>query len=176
MIDDPIGRLNSCISVIDSNIIQKHIDKGDLDDWIGEWRIEATSLSFGLFSLINILKKAIEQMRQSYKGPRSNIKGKWEVYKDCEGKSRTCTCVLCGYQTSDRTWINPKFCAGCGADMRESEDKDKPAKKGYWTSDVDDKGLYINPKCSECGGEPYYSGSIYNYKFCPFCGADMRGK
>ena len=31
-----------------------------------------------------------------------------------------------------------------------------------------------NPKCSECGGEPCYENTIFNYKFCPYCGADMR--
>ena len=33
-----------------------------------------------------------------------------------------------------------------------------------------------NPKCSECGGEPYFSNSIYNYKFCPYCGAKMESE
>ena len=33
-------------------------------------------------------------------------------------------------------------------------------------------------KCSECQGEPYFSTreGIEIYKFCPFCGADMRGE
>lgn len=31
-------------------------------------------------------------------------------------------------------------------------------------------------KCSECQGEPYFSmrEGIEIYKYCPFCGADMR--
>ena len=59
MTDYLISRLNTCISEIDSDSIQKHINKGDLDDWIQEWRIEAASLSFGLFSQIDCLKREI---------------------------------------------------------------------------------------------------------------------
>ena len=59
MTNDLISRLNICISEIDSDSIQKHINKGDLDDWIQEWRIEAASLSFGLFSQIDCLKREI---------------------------------------------------------------------------------------------------------------------
>ena len=33
-----------------------------------------------------------------------------------------------------------------------------------------------NWACSYCCGESYYGGSINDYKFCPFCGADMRGE
>lgn len=39
-------------------------------------------------------------------------------------------------------------------------------KHGYWEE----------AKCSKCGGMPWYSGSIYKYKYCPFCGAVMDGK
>ena len=38
-------------------------------------------------------------------------------------------------------------------------------KMGYWITKPN-----LNPKCSECGKEPYYSNTIYNYKFCPYCG------
>ena len=48
---------------------------------------------------------------------------------------------------------------------------------GHWIteikSDLRDDMWPTNPKCSECGGEPYYSNTIYNYKFCPYCGAKM---
>ena len=52
-------------------------------------------------------------------------------------------------------------------------------KIGYWITEVksDLRGDMwpTNPKCSICGKEPRYSNTIYNYKFCPYCGADMRG-
>ena len=44
-------------------------------------------------------------------------KGKWIVYEDCEGKTRTCTCNLCGYETGEYTWENPNYCENCGAKM-----------------------------------------------------------
>lgn len=50
-------------------------------------------------------------------------------------------------------------------------------KMGYWItkikSDLMGDMWSTNPKCSVCGGEPYYSNTIYNYKFCPYCGAKM---
>lgn len=48
-------------------------------------------------------------------------KGKWIVKTDCEGKTRTCICGLCGYTTGKYTWKNPNYCQECGADMREIE-------------------------------------------------------
>ncbi|MDD6197469.1 MAG: hypothetical protein PUB12_11450 [[Clostridium] aminophilum] len=53
-------------------------------------------------------------------------------------------------------------------------------KTGHWItkikSNVRGDMWPANPKCSECGGEPYYSNTIYNYEFCPYCGAKMRGE
>lgn len=50
-------------------------------------------------------------------------------------------------------------------------------KKGKWITKIkSDRRNDIwptNPKCSECGGEPCYNNTIYNYKFCPYCGAEM---
>jgi DNA-directed RNA polymerase subunit RPC12/RpoP len=50
-------------------------------------------------------------------------------------------------------------------------------KTGYWItkikSDLRGDMWSTNPKCSKCGGEPYYSNTIYNYNFCPYCGAKM---
>lgn len=48
-------------------------------------------------------------------------KGKWIVKTDCEGKTRTCICGLCGYTTDKYTWKNPNYCPNCGSDMREIE-------------------------------------------------------
>lgn len=53
-------------------------------------------------------------------------------------------------------------------------------KMGHWIikikSDLRGGMWPTNPKCSECGGEPYYSNTIYNYKFCPYCGAKMESE
>lgn len=49
-------------------------------------------------------------------------KGVWIVKKDCEGKTRTCICGLCGYTTDKYTWKNPNYCSGCGADMRGEQE------------------------------------------------------
>ncbi|MBR2999773.1 MAG: hypothetical protein IKF39_02150 [Oscillospiraceae bacterium] len=47
----------------------------------------------------------------------------------------------------------------------------QPVKHGCWI----DKGGDI-ATCSICGGEPYYSGNIHEYKYCPYCGARMDGE
>lgn len=31
----------------------------------------------------------------------------------------------------------------------------------------------LNECCSLCGGSPYYYKTLFNYKYCPFCGAKM---
>lgn len=49
--------------------------------------------------------------------------GEWEVKMDCEGKTRTCTCNLCGNETSQYTWVNPNFCSNCGASMKNRGEK-----------------------------------------------------
>lgn len=55
-------------------------------------------------------------------------------------------------------------------------EKQEP-KTGHWItkikSDLRGDMWPTNPKCSKCGGEPYYSNTIYDYKFCPYCGARM---
>lgn len=48
--------------------------------------------------------------------------GEWIIEKDCEGKTRTCICNICGYKTGKYTWVNPNFCEECGADMRGDKD------------------------------------------------------
>ena len=52
-------------------------------------------------------------------------KGEWIVEKDCEGKTRTCICGLCGYKTDKYTWKNPNYCSNCGADMRGDKNEDR---------------------------------------------------
>lgn len=50
-------------------------------------------------------------------------------------------------------------------------------KTGHWItkikSDLWGDMWPTNPKCSECGGEPFYFNTIYNYQFCPYCGSKM---
>ena len=57
---------------------------------------------------------------------------------------------------------------------------EQESKTGHWItkikSDLRGDMWPTNPKCSECGGEPYYSNTIYNYKFCPYCGAKMESE
>ena len=49
MKNDLICKLNDQIAKIDPVTIREHLAKGDLDDWIYEWRIETAGISFGLF-------------------------------------------------------------------------------------------------------------------------------
>ena len=53
-------------------------------------------------------------------------------------------------------------------------------KTGHWIieriSEIGGDKWSTNPKCSICGGEPYYSNSIYNYKYCPYCGAKNESR
>lgn len=52
-------------------------------------------------------------------------KGKWHVYVDCEGKTRQCTCSLCGHETDEYCWESPKYCENCGAEMEDGEEEDE---------------------------------------------------
>lgn len=47
----------------------------------------------------------------------------------------------------------------------DHEGEAEERKCGHWTEKA---------ACSQCGGAPWYSGSILKYGFCPYCGADMR--
>ncbi|MBO4703926.1 MAG: hypothetical protein J5617_03785 [Bacilli bacterium] len=51
--------------------------------------------------------------------PYEERKGKWIVWKDCEGKTRELTCSDCGCKR--RTWVNPNYCEDCGAKMEVDE-------------------------------------------------------
>lgn len=57
--------------------------------------------------------------------------------------------------------------------MQENEIK---MKKGKWIRrrHITNTETIVTYICSECRNEPYYTGSIYTYKYCPYCGADMR--
>lgn len=49
--------------------------------------------------------------------------------------------------------------------------KEKQPPKGHWINTTV-RGSLAHV-CSVCGLE---SGTLYDYAFCPFCGADMRGE
>lgn len=51
----------------------------------------------------------------------------------------------------------------------------KEDRKGRWLWANTRPKTYLR-KCSTCGGEAYFCGTGCGYKFCPNCGADMRGK
>ena len=59
MKSDLVSKLNTQISMIDPTSINAHIENGDLDEWIEEWRKETASVSFGLFSLIYELARRV---------------------------------------------------------------------------------------------------------------------
>lgn len=42
-------------------------------------------------------------------------------------------------------------------------------KIGHWSDECE---------CSVCGNQPWYEGSTFrkNYKFCPYCGAEMESE
>lgn len=46
----------------------------------------------------------------------------------------------------------------------------KERKAGHWVNTAD-PGRSDNIVCSECGYD-----SIADYKYCPYCGVDMRGE
>lgn len=55
-----------------------------------------------------------------YKGtPYEEPKGKWILWEDCEGKTRTCTCPICGDET--RCWNAPNYCSNCGVRLEVEE-------------------------------------------------------
>ena len=49
----------------------------------------------------------------------SKPKGKWILWEDCEGKTRTCTCPICGDET--RCWHAPNYCSNCGVRLEVEE-------------------------------------------------------
>ena len=50
----------------------------------------------------------------------------------------------------------------------------EPVRHGYWENANGRPKTYIR-KCSVCGKEAYFCGRGCSYKYCPNCGADMRG-
>ena len=91
---------------IDADKLKEHIDK-------------SPALPDGNFAGNHSALKALINMQPTVEPERK--RGKWIVYEDCEGKTRTCTCNLCGYETGEYTWENPNYCENCGARMEVEE-------------------------------------------------------
>lgn len=54
---DFISDLNEQIVEINTQNIKDHIEKGDLDMWLNEWRAKTAGIGFNLFVLIKELDK-----------------------------------------------------------------------------------------------------------------------
>lgn len=54
---DFISDLNEQIVEINTQNIKDHIEKGDLDMWLNEWRAKTAGIGFNLFVLIKDLSK-----------------------------------------------------------------------------------------------------------------------
>ena len=71
----------------------------------------------------------------------------------------------------------------CVAEVSLDEDKVaelvyeklKEPKRGEWIA-LDERDVSGYWKCSACGTPTQAIGAKEIYKYCPFCGADMRGK
>lgn len=51
--------------------------------------------------------------------------------------------------------------------------------KSYWIDSIKNEYDIVyptNPFCDRCGNKPYYSNTILNYKYCPFCGVKKEKK
>ena len=57
MMSDCISDLNEQIAKINTQNIEDHIAKGDLDMWLNEWRAKTAGIGFSLFVLIKNLSK-----------------------------------------------------------------------------------------------------------------------
>ena len=55
MMSDCISDLNEQIAEIHTQNIKDHIEKGDLDMWLNEWRAKTAGIGFNLFVLIKNL-------------------------------------------------------------------------------------------------------------------------
>lgn len=69
----------------------------------------------------DLQEEAIRSIENLPSAQPERKKGEWTIDEDCEGKSRTVTCNLCGYE--EFNWHNPNFCPNCGADMRGEQDE-----------------------------------------------------
>lgn len=84
----------------------------------GQGKCDAEEFAKDFNEILDLATKALEQEPKT---------GHWIIEGDCEGKTRTCVCDICGEKTGKYTWKNPNYCSNCGAKMfepmAESEDK-----------------------------------------------------
>lgn len=76
-----------------------------------------------------------------------------------------------------------RICDASGVNVRDitisdmlSEQGDE-REKAHWEYHefIDFLTVYESYRCSNCGGEPYYKSNISEeYKYCPYCGAEME--
>lgn len=103
--------------ILENNNCEDFINRQDLlDKILRRMQINTTQKNFEENTGLAIAQGYIIGMHRA--------KGKWIVEIDCEGKTRTCTCNLCGNKTSKYTWVNPNFCSNCGAKMENGGDKE----------------------------------------------------
>lgn len=106
-----------------------------------------------------------------------------ELYEKYEYKKEPCEdaisrkVLLSHIENQSREWGEDYDVQQILGDIEDMPSVKPQEKTGHWItkikSDLRGDMWPTNPKCSECGGEPYYSNTIYNYKFCPYCGASM---
>jgi hypothetical protein len=75
----------------------------------------------GMF--VNGLHRALELVLNAPSIAPSRPQGEWEIFRDCEGKTRVCICKICGHKTGKYQWTNPNFCENCGARMNGGDEE-----------------------------------------------------
>ena len=63
MTNDLITKLNIQISLIDPKTLEARRLNGDLEEWIQEWRTETAAICFGLFTVINVLERKVDESK-----------------------------------------------------------------------------------------------------------------
>ena len=85
--------------------------KSDIMSWIN-----SNNRGNADYFIVDKIEELVKGFNPPSVQPKPKI-GHWIVSTDCEGKTRQCTCNLCGYETGKYTWKNPNFCENCGAKM-----------------------------------------------------------
>ena len=121
-----------CEDMINRKHLLSEIDDLMKSPWFNRYRDDCGALHFGYIER----KEAVEIVRDLCVKTEPPVQpktktGHWIVSMDCEGKTRRCTCNLCGYKTGQYTWKNPNFCEDCGAKMVEPREEDIVGGSAY---------------------------------------------